>query len=306
MAQHRIRGVHVGWLTVISLAGCGRIGFDAAVDGGAFEADAVDAAPPCTFGPWQPPVRVTPLSSTGDEFGGQVTGDGLAFYFQRSNQVFAARRTDRASPWPAAVDVPSLNPSGNQTIEVAPVPGELEVYLARDEGTGQCTYHASRTVVGGAFSIPARLDALCASGAVAVGPNISSDGLTLYYSLMEGGGVLGRIFETHRATTDETFAAGSPSPGLGGALDKGYPFVTRDGLTMYWEGGPGPGHHLNETHRAAVTDPWGPSTTIAVVDDNNDNEDVSITDDGLELYFSSRRQPSLGGMDVFMSTRSCN
>ena len=46
--------------------------------------------------------------------GGQVTGDGLAFYFPRDSRVYVSHRAARDQPWTTPVELVELNAVGSQ------------------------------------------------------------------------------------------------------------------------------------------------------------------------------------------------
>ncbi len=84
--------------------------------------------------------------------------------------------------------------------------------------------------------------------------------------------------------------------------------ITADGLELYFSsnrpGGYG-GYDLYVTRRATRNSPWGPATNLgpkvnSVYDDGN----LSVSSDGLELYFASNRPGGYGGDDLYVSKRA--
>jgi hypothetical protein len=292
-------------LIAVVLGGCGRLRFDPLPS-----SDASPDAPPCTFGPWSTPQPVSILNSTTSDFGGQVTADGLGYYVQSgrsgSQQLYVSHRPDRPSAWSVPVMITELD-TQNEQVEVAPVAGELEIYFtsSRPTGMAQCIWHAERASTADAFGTITELAQLCTAGRVVAGPYPSNDGLTLYYDTLEAS-PFGTIYESHRASRVDSFDVGTPVLGLENG-PKGYPYVTPDALTVYYEAlGTGANHHLYVATRVDVDSAFGPAVTIPNVDDNSDNEDVSLTADGLEIFFGSARTGSIGGLDIFTATRGCN
>jgi hypothetical protein len=300
------------WGLVVALAGCGRFDFDPLRDGGRDGSLGADAAPdaPCAFGSWSTPVQIPMLSSSAADFGGQVTADGLGYYFQSgrsgSQQLYVSHRADRQSTWSMPVLISELDTT-NEQIEAAPSDGELEIYFTstRPTGDAQCIWHADRATTANAFGDIVELDQLCMSGRLAAGPYASLDGLVLYYNTFEAP-PFGTIYESHRASRADTFDVGTPVPGLG-TVPNGYPYVTPDALTAYYEAlGTGNGHHLYVATRDSVGSAFGPPVPIPNVDDDSDNEDVSLTADGFEIFFASARASSSGDKDIFTAARACN
>lgn len=303
----RVRGV---LSLAVALAGCGRFGFEEAPRLSDSGADAVADARVCSFGPWSTPQLIPSMGSPAGDFGGQVTADGLAFYFQSSRsgspQIYVSRRPDRAAAWSVPVMVAELNTQAEQE-EAAPTADELEIYFSstRPSGGAQCIWHADRATKTAPFANITQLSQLCANGRESVGAFASADGLTLYYNTFETA-PFGTIYESHRASRGDPFPIGTPVPGLESTGMKGYPWLSPDALTIYYEAPGTPGHHLLVATRADVASPFGAAVPIPNVDDNNDNEDVSLTADGLEIFFGSGRPGSAGDKDIFTASRSCD
>ena len=295
------------WRALLLLAACGRLDFGlraTSVDSAG--ADALPDAPPCTFGPWTTPVEVPELSSIANDYGGQISADGLTYYFESdgtgTGDLYYATRPDRSSPFGTIIALSELN-TPSYEVDISPSADELEVYFTSDRTAGQCVFHASRPDRLSPFTNITRLDSFCTT-LMAAGPFITADNLTLYYNL-ENGSPEGTIMVTTRASTSDAFAAGSMVLGLVDGVDKGYPFLTPDGLTIYFE--TGSVHQLQQTSRPDLASPFGAYIPIPNINSSADiNEDVSLTTDGLEMFFASDRAGGLGGDDIYRATRSCN
>ena len=227
------------WRAVLLLTACGRLDFGlrgASVDSAG--ADALPDAPPCTFGPWSTPVEIPELSSAANDYGGQISADGLTYYFQSERtgggDLFYATRPDRSSAFGTVVAISELN-TPSYEVDISPSADELEVYFTSDRTAGQCVFHAERPDRASPFTNITRFDDFCTT-LMAAGPFITADNLTLYYNL-ENGSPEGTIYVTTRASTSDAFAAGATVLGLVDGVDKGYPFLTPDGLTIYFETG---------------------------------------------------------------------
>lgn len=257
-------------------------------------------------------MRIPELSSTSDDFGGQISFDGLTYYFRSdrsgNGDLYYAKRPARGAAFGPVIALAELNTSA-QEIEIAPSPDELEVYWGSEAITGtQCMFHASRVDRALPFSNITRFDSFCSAGAAALGAYVMLDNLTLYYTLESGMGPEGTIEVTTRATTNDAFAIGTPVVGLEGTPTKGYPVVTADGLTIYFESGGGIGeNHLYQATRATPGAPFGATSLIPNVTGpaGSVDEDVSLTTDGLELFFASSRPDSSGMDDIYVATRAC-
>lgn len=84
------------------------------------------------------------------------------------------------------------------------------------------------------------------------------------------------------------------------------PFVTADGLELYFTsarpGGSG-NRDLWLARRGDVTAPWGSPAPLATLDSSDDEQNPSLTGDGLVIFFSSARDGGKTKEDIYTSTR---
>jgi len=142
--------------------------------------------------------------------------------------------------------------------------------------------------------------------------SISSDGLSLYFDSNRSSGSWGTddIYVSTRATTDDAW--GTPvklGPPVNSSGLEVLPIISTDGLSLYFTslnraGGYG-SLDIWVATRATVSDPWGePSNLGPKVNGPQDDVGMSISFDGLVLYFYSRNRPGgYGGYDIWVSTR---
>jgi hypothetical protein len=138
-------------------------------------------------------------------------------------------------------------------------------------------------------------------------PEISADGLELYFhSMRPGGQGEGDIWVTTRTSKDEAW--GEPV-NLGPSVNSSsYEFdacISADGLSLYVNsmrtGGQGE-DDLWVTTRATTSDPWGSAVNLGpTVNCPTWDYGPSISADGLSLYFVSNRPGSYGG--IWVATR---
>ncbi|MHC4681621.1 MAG: LamG-like jellyroll fold domain-containing protein [Planctomycetota bacterium] len=149
------------------------------------------------------------------------------------------------------------------------------------------------------------------------GPNISADGLTLYFSSNRSGGEGGYdLWFTTRATIDDDWG---PAVNLGQPSNSQYsywePSISSDGLTLYFSGGHSPtfGNLLSGglggqgdiwmTTRPTIYDDWSAPVNIGSAVNSQHAIHPSISYDGLSLYFQSHRPGALGHCDIMVATR---
>jgi serine/threonine protein kinase/Tol biopolymer transport system component len=157
------------------------------------------------------------------------------------------------------------------------------------------------------YGEPTNLGPAVNSGAGEVAPVISPDGLELYFC--RGVDPIFDVWVARRATPDSEWgpAAKAGRPFRSSSYD-GMDFIAPDGLTLFMDsdrpGGCGR-VDLWVTTRAAVGDDWGTPVNLgATVNSASDDFSVSISTDGLELYFASNRPGGSGNYDLWVTKRA--
>jgi hypothetical protein len=276
--------------------GCGRIHFGTASD--ATNDVANDAPIMCSaFGAWGQAELISELSTPGNDWGGNITADGLAYYYQSdstgTNELYVARRPHRAAPFDPPVVISEIN--GPSSSDPSITGDELDMFMTNTTPT-DCIGESTRASTSDPWGPVAVLSALC-TGYLASCPFITADGLTLYYY----DAMLSRILVTQRATRADAFPAGVILNNLYTGIF--CPSMSGDGLSLYYEGG-GPVSVYVAT-RPSLTGLFDPNdVSVMPIVTGIDNEDSSITADGLELFFASDR-PGPGKFDIYRITRGC-
>jgi len=114
---------------------------------------------------------------------------------------------------------------------------------------------------------------------------------------------------TTRAEVSESW---SPPVTLGStvnsALDDTGPRISQDGRELYFASNRGGGHgdmDLYVSTRASQSDAWGPPINLgAAVNSPAHDAILTVSADGLELYFQSARLGGYGNMDLWVTTRA--
>ncbi|MHC4487732.1 MAG: LamG-like jellyroll fold domain-containing protein [Planctomycetota bacterium] len=150
-----------------------------------------------------------------------------------------------------------------------------------------------------------------------VGPSISADGLTLYFSSNRSGGAGGYdLWFTTRATINDDWG---PAVNLGQPPNSQYsywePSISSDGLTLYFSDGHSPqyGNRLPGwlggqgdiwmVTRASVNGAWGEPINLGPAVNSQHAIHPSISSDGLSLYLQSHRSGALGHCDIMVAMR---
>jgi len=148
-------------------------------------------------------------------------------------------------------------------------------------------------------------------------PDISADGLELYFSEYQGApyraGGQGQsdIWVTTRQTKDDPW--GVPvnlGPVVNSSVSDEHPSISADGLSLYFgsnrSGGKG-AEDLWVTTRETKDSPWGKPVNLgSTVNSSYPDWDPDISADGLSLYFADYLNPrpgGNGGWDIYVATR---
>lgn len=254
-------GGRVVLLVAAALAGasCSTIGPGSGGDGAdAGEDDGGAGGPDATveLGPFSAPRVIAPLSDPGaNDDDPTVTGDLLELYFN-------SNRSGNSDLWVSvrdSVDQPWGDPD--------PVPGS-GINTASSE----------------------------------TAPEISTDGLTLYFSSNRTGGKGSQdIYMTSRADRDAPWDPPDLVGRLNSAAADYSPVEDASGMAIYFystrDGGD---QDLFVATRASVDDPWRDPLPIAELTTADSDADPFVSGDGLTLYFGSG---PAGVLDVYVTRR---
>ena len=160
------------------------------------------------------------------------------------------------------------------------------------------------------FGTPTNLGSMVNSQAYDDCPEISADGLELYFhSMRPDGQGEGDIWMSTRRSKDETW--GAPA-NLGQSINSSsFEFdacISADGLSLYVNsmrpGGQGE-DDLWVVTRPTIADPWGEAVNLgSTVNCVAWDYGPSISADDLELYFVSNRPGSYGDTDIWVAARA--
>ena len=170
---------------------------------------------------------------------------------------------------------------------------------------GYDLYETNRANVDDPWSPPVNLSVLN-SVSTDYEPNLSYDGLELYFISTRAGGIgPSDIYVSQRpapaAPWGPPINIGSPvnSPGVG----NDDPFLTQDGLTMFYTSGGAGGADIWRATRPAVFAPWNPPSQFAPANSGFLDHSPLPEGNGEIVWFSSTRGGGAGGStDFFMTT----
>jgi hypothetical protein len=274
-----------------------------------------------TFGT---PVNLGPqVNSSENEYDPAISADGLELYFQSYraggyglSDLYVARRATVADAWQSAENLgPVVNTAAAESGPSLSFDG-LTLYFNSDRPGGLgghdlwMTTRASRSAPWGE---PVNLGPVVNSEFSEINPNISHDGLSLYFADVEGdGSVLPRpggvgdtdIWVTTRASLSDPWG---PPVNLGTPVNStgidGSPDLSPDGLLLFFNRCPNSQTFFDlwVAARKTTQDPWGvPVSLGAPVNTVNWDGNAELAADGRTLYFISCCRPGgVGTTDIW-------
>jgi len=139
------------------------------------------------------------------------------------------------------------------------------------------------------------------------GPTLTGDLLELYFVSDRAGGLGGAdIWCAKRASTTAAWDPPVLVPNVNSADGEGHPFVTRDGLQLYFSvahAGTTTGLDIYVSVRADRGSAWSPPTAVTELNSLADDVAIGISADGLELALDSSRGGA-SGRDLYLSKRA--
>ncbi|HUS30419.1 MAG TPA: hypothetical protein VMZ53_18045 [Kofleriaceae bacterium] len=153
-----------------------------------------------------------------------------------------------------------------------------------------------------AFAPPTRLPGQVQSAVDDWAPRSALGKTQIFFCTYNGSAGLCDIVYATRPDNTSPLSAPMFIPELDSAAYEGGPSVTEDALDMVFFRD-GAAYDLFETSRASISDPWQPPQPLAI---NSTMSDMSpsLSPDGLRMVFASARAGSLGGGDIWETTRT--
>jgi OmpA-OmpF porin, OOP family len=256
-----------------------------------------------------------PINSTGVEYFGCISSDGLEIYIDKPVgggmgasdwDIYVSTRGTTNDLWSAPVNLGSTVNTGGIGDGSPSISGDgLELYFSsrRSGGYGeQDIWVTTRDSKGVNWGAPINLGPTINTSGRDWLPWITTDGLELYFSSERSGGYGGNdIWVASRATANDEW--GEPI-NLGSVVNSTagefYPCLSPDGLVLFFSDydhtmfgfRPG-GYGLSDmwmTRRKSAADPWKPPVNLGSgMNTNAWDSQPRVSPDGTVLYFSSSR-----------------
>ncbi len=264
-----------------------------------------------------PRIPVPNVNSSADEAYPSISADGLQLYFcdwevfrpdgYGLADIWVATRQGTSDVWgdpcnlgptvnsPLYEDTPSISADG------------LALFFSsydRSDGLGsEDIYVTTRVAIDDPWGTPVNLGSTVNSSDYDWGPNVSADGLTLFFTSERPDGYgNGDIWMVTRQTTEDPWGeAVNLGPTVNSSSYEQEPSISHDGLTLFFvadrfrPGGYG-GSDIWMVRRQTTKDPWGEATNLGPSFNTSLWETgPSISTDGSVLYFSSTLAEYFGG-----------
>lgn len=286
--------------SVLVLAGgCGRIGFD---DRSPAPGDAGADAPACNVGPWGALVPQSDLATNLNDWEPALHKDGLVLVFARqtstNSDLYVATRTSLSGSFTS----PHLIPAASSLdFEYGPAwsPDGKRLYFRFDAMPSTTEVRVLDYLGGTSFSSIFQQADLPASS---FSWEFTPDDLEVFYTTA-------RVADDYdlehakRASTSSPWVVDNVVDGLqrtGVGMDEGWPAFDAARQTLYFERDGA----LSTSTRSAPGEAFGPPMPApGIVPDMDGDPDLS--DDGLTLVFSSKRNGGTSQNELFLTTRSC-
>lgn len=326
--------MHLGWGKHVCLAlgvaafGCVRAGFgvneappgDATIADSSTDSRAPDARGPldgpapdtsCVLGPFSQPVNLPGVNSGSVEYSPTISGDGLTLVFGSPDRPGAVGDGDLWIATRASVgdDFNTPAPLGSPINTVTwEGDGELSLdgntlYFDRRPSNNMDILEATWTGTGFDSVVPV---AGVNTTSLEQGCTISSDGLELYFgSDRVGGPGATDIWVARRASTNAPFATPQLVVGVNSSSHDGFPSISGDKQTLYFETLRNGRAEIWSAQRGAGDSFTGAAPVAGVGSPFNDG-DPDISADGRTLYFTSDRAGGKGDYDIWIAVRTCN
>ncbi len=263
------------------------------------------------------------VNSTDSEYDPALSADGLELYFQSSraggfgdSDLYVAKRASLQDEWQPAQNLgPTVNTDAAESGPSLSADGLTLYFNSNRPGGfgGQDLYMTTRENRLAPWGKPVNLGPVVNSEFPEINPNISHDGLSLYFADVEGDTVAPRpgglgntdIWVTTRASLSDPWG---PPVNLGAPVNSaatdGSPEISDDGLLLFFnrwiDNGNAAFFDVWVATRRTPQDPWNaPKNLGAPMNTTAWDGNAELSADGRTLYYVSTRGNAAGIPDIW-------
>ncbi len=249
-------------------------------------------------GPWPQGVPIAELNALGRWLTmPRLTADELILVFrggedmagQGGSDLWIAERSDRHLPFGNVRNLSTVNSRYDDNSPFIS-PDGLQLLFASNRAGSMQLYMAERTCPDEPFGCPRHMSVFDTPGGWSAQPCLSADGSTLYFQHQEGEDRTTRdIYVSHAAAPDRPMWR-SPEPlcEVNTAVHDKAPFLSYDGLTLYFCRDDAPGGHARifQAKRTDLFEPFGPGQELtALTQPGTHVAHPWVSPDELRLYY---------------------
>jgi hypothetical protein len=293
----------VRWVIVAAMvAGCGRFAFDADVPSPFTDAP-IDVPPLAPFGT----ATLISASVPGDnDEDCTMPEDQLSLYFTSTRfglpgEIYVVTRATLTTPWSPSLAVSALNSmEWEATPEISA--DDRTMWLTSTRLTisnSNDLFVATRTSRSEPWNTPVRVDELSMPNTYIYGPAPIPSQLAMVFSSTRDSGNLD-LFLATRASVTDAWRTPQPFSELNTAAGEADPFLTGDGLTLYFQSDASGNDELVVATRRSTTEPFGAPVPLVELNSSANEQDLWMSADGHHVIFSSNRN---GDKDLFEAFR---
>jgi len=273
---------------------------------------------------WSAPVNVGAINSTFNEQAPSVSPDGLSLYFgsnrpraggSTDTDLWVSHRSCGDCPWETPVNLgPVVNSSAGDNGPSLSLDGHLLFFTSARPGSGLNDIYVSHRADPKddfGWGPPVLLGAGVNTAAFEAGAEYvqsAEDGVANFYFNRGPSQSAQDIYVASIARDGETRGSAVIVSQLSDATaNDAAASVRTDGREIFFGSsrinGAG-GLDLWFSTRRSVHDPWSPPENLAPLNSAASDQQPSLSSDGRTLLFASDRSGSIGGTDIWMSTRT--
>ncbi|MFC3197445.1 OmpA family protein [Parapedobacter deserti] len=261
---------------------------------------------PEAFRPYNPGPAI---NSQYDEYFPKLTADHQTIIFTRKKderENFYESKQDSSGTWQPARSLQGEVNSAlhNEGAHCISPDGKYLFFTGcnRPDGLGSCDIYVSRRE-GDRWGPPHNLGAPVNSRGWEAQPALGADGRTLYFVSNRQGGQGG--YDIWKSTLQDNGQWSIPKnlgPTINTPYDESSPYIHADNRTLYFASNGWPGFGDKDIFKSQVDSAGNWQLPINLgypINDHHEQSALSVSMNGRQAFFSTRRPDALGGLDIY-------
>ena len=278
------------------------------------------------YSDWSAPVNLgAAINSASSDQGPAISKDGLTLYFHSNRpgglggfDMYVAERPSVDDPWGAPINLgptvntifdegnPALSRDGHSLFFQSVRPGGLggvDLWVSRRDHT-QDNFNWEAAV-----NLGPGINSTADDNAPSYFENDELNVVQLYFVSTRPGGLGGQDIYLSNQALDGSFGPAALVTALSSPSTDSRPSIRHDGLEIIFQsnrpGSSGPALDLWVATRESALDDWSGVVNVgSAINTTAIENNANLSSDRLTLFFSSDRPGGLGGLDLYVSTRT--